>query len=102
MGAGLMALYDDLAELTRMASLAISPMWMNVVVLAIVGLGMPFLGYGVVVLIVKADDFSVYLAGSGSGGLRPFGRWMVAGKAMRQNTAADPEHGNHTNKIHPF
>jgi predicted DNA repair protein MutK len=34
---------------------------MNVVVLAIVGLGMTFLVYGVVALSVKAADFGVYL-----------------------------------------
>ena len=60
-------------------SVSTSPMWMQAVVLAVVGLGMTFLVYGVVALIVKADDFGVYLVGSGSRILRRLGRSIVSG-----------------------
>lgn len=62
-----------------LASVSTSPMWMQALVLGVVGLGMTFLVYGVVALIVKADDFGVYLAGSGSGILSCLGRSIVSG-----------------------
>ena len=62
-----------------LASVSTSPIWMQAVVLAVVGLGMTFLVYGVVALIVKADDFGVYLAASGSGTLCCLGRLIVSG-----------------------
>ena len=62
-----------------LASVTTSPMWMQAVVLAVVGLGMTFLVYGVVAIIVKADDFGVYLARSGSGIVRSLGRGIVLG-----------------------
>lgn len=62
-----------------LASVSSSPMWMQAVVLAVVGLGMTFLVYGVVALIVKADDCGLYLARLGSGILRTLGRGIVSG-----------------------
>jgi len=62
-----------------LASVSTSPMWMQALVLGVVGIGMTFLVYGVVALIVKADDFGVYLARSGSGIVRSLGRGIVIG-----------------------
>lgn len=62
-----------------LASVTSSPLWMQAFVLAVVGLGMTLLVYGVVALIVKADDAGVALARSGSGIVRSIGRGMVAG-----------------------
>jgi uncharacterized protein len=47
------------------------------VVLAIVAIGITALVYGAVALIVKADDFGVYLARRGTGMLAGFGRWLA-------------------------
>jgi predicted DNA repair protein MutK len=62
-----------------LATVTSSPMWMQGVVLGVVGIGMTFLVYGVVAIIVKADDFGVYLARSGSGAVRGIGRGIVTG-----------------------
>lgn len=62
-----------------LAGVAASPLWMQAVVLAVVGLGMTLLVYGVVALIVKADDVGVALARSGQGIVRVMGRSLVTG-----------------------
>ena len=43
------------------------------------GVGMTLLVYGVVALIVKADDFGAYLAQTANGAARAFGRGIVTG-----------------------
>jgi len=53
--------------------------WMQTVVLAIVGVGMTALVYGAVALIVKADDMGAALARSPSGAGRAIGRAVVTG-----------------------
>jgi uncharacterized protein len=53
--------------------------WVQGAVLALVGLGMTVLVYGAVALIVKADDFGAWLAQTGSGIARAFGRGIVLG-----------------------
>lgn len=60
-----------------LASVSDSPLWMQAVVLAVVGLGMTLLVYGAVALIVKADDAGVALARSGAGFVRAIGRGIV-------------------------
>ncbi|OWU74703.1 DUF808 domain-containing protein [Marinibacterium profundimaris] len=47
------------------------------VVLALVGIGITVVVYGSVALIVKADDFGLYLAGTDSGVLRAIGKRIV-------------------------
>lgn len=62
-----------------LAGVSESPLWMQAVVLAVVGLGMTLLVYGAVALIVKADDAGVALAKSGTGFIRVAGRALVHG-----------------------
>jgi predicted DNA repair protein MutK len=62
-----------------LAAVSTSPLWMQAFVLAVVGLGMTLLVYGVVALIVKADDAGVALARSGAGIIRTLGRAIVTG-----------------------
>ncbi|MFM2142061.1 MAG: hypothetical protein RLZZ476_605 [Verrucomicrobiota bacterium] len=62
-----------------LAAVSTSPLWMQAFVLAVVGLGMTLLVYGVVALIVKADDAGVALARSGAGSVRVLGRAIVTG-----------------------
>jgi uncharacterized protein len=62
-----------------LASVSTSPLWMQAIVLGVVGLGMTLLVYGAVALIVKADDAGVALARSGAGFIRALGRGMVIG-----------------------
>jgi predicted DNA repair protein MutK len=62
-----------------LASVASSPLWMQAVVLGVVGLGMTLLVYGAVAIIVKADDAGVAMARSGQGGVRVMGRAIVRG-----------------------
>jgi predicted DNA repair protein MutK len=57
-----------------------SSFWMQLAVLAAVGLGITLIVYGAVALIVKADDAGVAMATSGGGGaVRAFGRGLVRG-----------------------
>jgi len=61
-----------------------SGLFTQAVILAIVGLAITVAVYGVVALIVKADDLGIYLAGLPDGApggamLRPIGRWLVQG-----------------------
>ncbi len=62
-----------LATLTGLA------LWMQAVVLGLVGLGMTIGVYGAVALIVKADDFGALLARTGNGAVRAVGRGLVLG-----------------------
>ena len=62
-----------------LATVATAPFITQVIVLALVGVGMTILVYGAVSLIVKADDFGAYLAQTGSGVVRGFGRGIVSG-----------------------
>jgi predicted DNA repair protein MutK len=62
-----------------LASVASSPIWMQAVVLAVVGVGMSIGVYGVVAIIVKADDAGLALARTSHGSLRAFGRGIVLG-----------------------
>ncbi len=63
-----------------LATVADQSFAMQAVVLAVVGLGITVAVYGVVALIVKADDFGVALAARGGPVSRPVGRGIV--KAM--------------------
>lgn len=56
-----------------------SPLWMQGLIVASVGLGMTVLVYGVVALIVKADDLGVAMAQSSQAWLRGLGRGIVRG-----------------------
>jgi len=60
-----------------LASVADSPFWTRVFVLAAVGLAITVLVYGVVALIVKADDAGLALARSRAAPLRAVGRCIV-------------------------
>jgi predicted DNA repair protein MutK len=62
-----------------LASVATSALWMQAVVLAVVGVGMSVLVYGAVAIIVKADDAGVALARTSHGALRALGRGIVLG-----------------------
>jgi predicted DNA repair protein MutK len=62
-----------LATLTGLA------VWVQAVVLGMVGLGMTAGVYGAVALIVKADDFGALLARAGNGAVRAVGRGIVLG-----------------------
>jgi uncharacterized protein len=62
-----------LATLTGLA------VWVQAVVLGLVGLGMTVGVYGAVALIVKADDFGALLARTGNGAVRAVGRGIVLG-----------------------
>jgi hypothetical protein len=62
-----------------LGSVASSPIWKQAVVLAVVGTGMSILVYGVVAIIVKADDAGVALARTSRGPLRALGRGIVLG-----------------------
>ncbi len=62
-----------------LATVATAPFITQVIVLALVGVGMTILVYGAVSLIVKADDFGAYLAQTGNGIARTFGRGIVSG-----------------------
>lgn len=62
-----------------LAGVATSALWMQAVVLAVVGLGMTLLVYGAVALIVKADDAGVALARSRTGFIQLVGRALVRG-----------------------
>ncbi len=60
-----------------LSSVATSPFWTRAFVLAAVGIGVTILVYGVVALIVKADDAGVALASGNQPLLRPLGRGLV-------------------------
>jgi uncharacterized protein len=60
-----------------LASVADAGLVTRILVLAVVGVGITVVVYGVVALIVKADDAGVALAASGRPGLAPLGRAIV-------------------------
>ncbi len=62
-----------------LASVATSPVWMQALVLGVVGAGMTLLVYGIVAIIVKADDAGVALARSSQGPVSALGRGIVLG-----------------------
>lgn len=62
-----------------LASVTASPGWMQAVVLGVVGVGMTLLVYGVVAIIVKADDVGMALARSSRGPVNALGRGIVLG-----------------------
>jgi uncharacterized protein len=56
-----------------------SPVWLQAVVMAVVGLAMTMMVYGAVAIIVKVDDFGLYLADQPSATVRSIGRTIVLG-----------------------
>jgi hypothetical protein len=62
-----------------LASVATSAVWLQAVVLGVVGAGMTLLVYGAVAIIVKADDAGVALARNSHGPVRATGRVIVLG-----------------------
>lgn len=62
-----------------LAGVEASPFWTKAAVLGIVGIGMTALVYGVVALIVKADDVGLAMARSSSSLVRGLGRMIVKG-----------------------
>lgn len=63
-----------------LATVADQPFWTRAIVLAVVGLALTALVYGVVALIVKADDAGVKIASAGRLGItRALGRTLVTG-----------------------
>jgi uncharacterized protein len=56
-----------------------SPVWLQAVVMAVVGLAMTLMVYGAVAIIVKIDDFGLYLADQPSATVRAIGRTIVLG-----------------------
>lgn len=56
-----------------------SPVWLQAAVMAIVGLAMTMMVYGAVAIIVKVDDFGLYLAEQPSDTVRAIGRVIVLG-----------------------
>jgi uncharacterized protein len=56
-----------------------SPVWLQAVVMAVVGLAMTLMVYGAVAIIVKVDDFGLYLADQPSATVRTIGRTIVLG-----------------------
>lgn len=62
-----------------LATVSSAPVWLQVIVLAVSGLGMTVMVYGAVAIIVKADDFGVYLARQSTKLVRAAGRAIVLG-----------------------
>jgi predicted DNA repair protein MutK len=62
-----------------LATVATAPFWTQAVVLAVVGIGITFVVYGAVALIVKADDAGVALARGDQPAARALGRGLVLG-----------------------
>jgi uncharacterized protein len=56
-----------------------SPIWLQAVVMAVVGLAMTMMVYGAVAIIVKVDDVGLYLAVRSSATVRALGRVIVSG-----------------------
>lgn len=64
-----------------LAAIEVEDFWTRAAILAVAGVGITVLVYGAVALIVKADDFGVFMARNGrTGAGRGFGRGLV--KAM--------------------
>jgi predicted DNA repair protein MutK len=62
-----------------LASVSASPLWLQAVVLAVVGIGMTAMVYGAVAIIVRADDWGAALARSSRTVWQGIGRAMVMG-----------------------
>ena len=62
-----------------LATVSSSPLWLQAVILSVVGIGMTVAVYGVVALIVKADDAGVAMAQAGHRVVRALGRGLVSG-----------------------
>jgi len=62
-----------------LATVSSSPLWLQAVILSVVGIGMTVAVYGVVALIVKADDVGIAMAQAGHGVVRAVGRGLVSG-----------------------
>lgn len=62
-----------------LATVADQPLITRAIVLAAVGIGITIAVYGVVALIVKADDVGAALARTGKAGISQFGRLLVKG-----------------------
>jgi predicted DNA repair protein MutK len=62
-----------------LASVAESSLWMQAIVMAVVGVMITFFVYGAVALIVKADDIGVVLARRDNAALKVIGRALVTG-----------------------
>ncbi|CAN7690608.1 DUF808 domain-containing protein [Rhizobium sp. LjRoot98] len=71
-----------------LANVAASNIYTQAAVLACVGILITLAVYGVVALIVKADDVGLTLAGSSHGLLRTFGRGLVVGVPVFLNVLA--------------
>ncbi len=65
-----------------LAAVASSPVWLQAVILGVVGTGMTLLVYGAVAVIVKADDAGVALARQSQGIVRALGRGIVLGMPL--------------------
>jgi predicted DNA repair protein MutK len=65
-----------------LSAVSASPLWLQAMVLAVVGVGMTGMVYGAVALIVKADDVGVAMAQSGSRIVRALGGAIVRGMPL--------------------
>ncbi|WP_395944730.1 DUF808 domain-containing protein [Brevundimonas sp.] len=68
-----------------LADVAAQPILTQAAVLAVVGVAMTIVVYGVVGLIVKMDDIGLHLAQRPNGGVRALGRGLVKGMPMVMN-----------------
>lgn len=62
-----------------LSSVTTAPVWIQVIVLAVVGIGITAAVYGAVAVLVKMDDLGVYLAQQPNGVTRQCGRIIVRG-----------------------
>ncbi|MBY0563016.1 MAG: DUF808 domain-containing protein [Hyphomonadaceae bacterium] len=62
-----------------LATVASSPLWLQAIALAVVGVGMTALVYGAVAIIVRADDWGAALALTPNGATQAMGRAIVKG-----------------------
>lgn len=62
-----------------LAAVSDSPLWLQAIVLAVVGIGMTGIVYGAVAIIVRADDWGAALALTPNGASQAFGRAIVKG-----------------------
>ncbi len=62
-----------------LATVSSAPLWLQAIILAIVGIGMTVLVYGAVAIIVRADDWGAALARTRNGATQALGRAIVTG-----------------------
>jgi predicted DNA repair protein MutK len=62
-----------------LATVSDSPLWLQAIALAVVGVGMTALVYGAVAIIVRADDWGAALALTPNGASQALGRAIVRG-----------------------